>query len=85
MGKFNVKLVEYLEVVNIALATTFSCLSVVRFIEIAPDDLIGAFLEFVSVVGVGILTCGFIAVLCNINDTLSEISKTLKLSNRNKP
>jgi hypothetical protein len=82
MGKFNATLVEYLERVNIVLAITFSFLSVVRFIEIFPEDQIGAFLEFFSVVGVGILTCGFIAVLCNINDSLSEINKSLKIANR---
>jgi hypothetical protein len=78
MGKFNTTLVEYLERLNIILATIFALLSVVRFIEIFPEDQLGAILEFFSVVGIGVLTCGFIAVLCNINDSLMEIAKSIK-------
>lgn len=77
MKNFNKTLIEYLDRLNHVLAVVFALLMLTRFFELVGTDIIGAFLESLSVLGVGIMTCGFIALLCSINQTLNEISSKL--------
>ncbi len=73
MGNFNVRLVESLDLLNHILAGIFAILAVVRFVDIVGDSILGAFLEAMTVVGVGVLTCGYIALMLNINRLLQDI------------
>ena len=73
MGKFNTKLVNSLDVLNKILAFIFVILAIVRFYDTIPGGLLGSIFETLSVIGVGILSTGYIAVMLNINKVLEEI------------
>lgn len=73
MGKFNTKLVESLDILNKVLAVIFFILALVRFKDTISYGIVGAFLETLTVVGVGVLTCGYLALMLNINQTLEKI------------
>lgn len=73
MGKFNTRLVESLDILNKFLAVIFTILAIVRFKDTLSYGLVGSILETLTVVGVGVLTCGYLALMLNINKTLEEI------------
>lgn len=73
MGQFNTRLVESLDFLNKVLAVIFSLMAMVRFFELAGDNFLGALFESLTVVGVGVLTCGYIALMLNINNLLQDI------------
>ncbi len=73
MSNLNTKLVESLDLLNHVLAFIFVALSIYRFFDIVGDNFFGALLESITVLGVGILTCGYIALMININNLLVEI------------
>ena len=73
MGKFNTKLVGSLDVLNKILAFIFVILAIVRFNDTVSGDLLGSIFETLSVIGVGILSTGYIALMLNINQVLGEI------------
>lgn len=78
MGKFNEKLVDSLDLLNHVLAVIFAGLAIFKFVELVGDNFIGAIFESVTIVGVGILTCGYIALMLNINNLLTEINNQQK-------
>lgn len=79
MNNFNAKLVEYLDVLNKILAGIFIAVAGLKFIDLISDfNVIGAFLETLSILGLGILTCGYIALMLNINNTLQSIRDRLE-------
>ena len=78
MGHFNTRLVESLDFLNKCLAVIFSVMAVIRFFELVGDNFLGALFETLTVVGVGILTCGYIALMLNVNNLLTEIRDTAK-------
>lgn len=73
MGKFNTKIVESLDFLNKVLAGIFVFLSVYRFIEMVGDSAASALFELFTILGLGILTCGYIALMINIKDLLQRI------------
>jgi|SanBayMetagenome_1026888.scaffolds.fasta_scaffold11192_1 hypothetical protein len=77
MTFFNSKLVESLDLLNHILAVIFVGLAIFRFTDIVVDNFVGAILETLTVLGVGVLTCGYIALMININNTLESIKAKL--------
>lgn len=77
MSNFNSKLVDSLDLLNHALAAIFVGLAIFRFTDIVGDNFVGAILETLTVLGVGVLTCGYIALMININNTLESIKDKL--------
>lgn len=73
MGQFNTKLVESLDFLNKVLAVIFTIMAAVRFFELIGDNFLGAIFETLTVVGIGVLTCGYIALMLNMNNLLQEI------------
>ena len=78
MGRFNTKLVDYLDVLNKVLALIFTLMAVAKFIEVVPVNFIGAIFECLAVFGVGVLTCGYIAVMININTNIEKLVNNIK-------
>lgn len=79
MDTFNSKLVEYLDVLNKFLAGVFAAVALFKCIDLLLDfNFLGAIFETLSVVGLGVLTCGYIALMLNISNTLTEIRDRLK-------
>lgn len=79
MDNFNSKLVEYLDVLNKFLAGIFVALASFKFFDsILAYNFLGAIFETLSIVGLGVLTCGYIALMLNISNTLCEIRDRLK-------
>lgn len=77
MSNFNTKLVEYLDLLNHILAVIFLFMAVFRFIDLVSVNFLGAIFETLTVVGVGVLTCGYIALMININNVLQDIKSQL--------
>jgi len=73
MGKFNTKLVDSLDVLNKVLAVIFMLMAAAKFVEIVPDNFLGAVFESLAVIGIGVLTCGYIAVMININTNIETL------------
>lgn len=79
MDNFNGKLVEYLDVLNKFLAGVFGAVAVFKCIDLLLEyNIIGAFFETLSIVGLGVLTCGYIALMLNIANTLTDIRDRLR-------
>lgn len=77
MNNFNHKLVESLDVLNKVLAGIFSVMAVLKFFSTVDDSFVGAVFETLTIIGAGILTCGYIALMLNINLMLERIGETL--------
>jgi hypothetical protein len=74
MGKFNSTLVAYLDVLNKVIAGVFVGVAVFKFIDLISEyNFVAAVLESISVLGIGVLTCGYIALMLNINVVLEQI------------
>lgn len=74
MSGFNVKLVEYLDVLNKILAGIFIAVAGFKlFDSVTEYNFAAAVFETLSILGVGTLTCGYIALMININRVLEEI------------
>jgi hypothetical protein len=79
VSNFNKTLVQYLDFLNKILAGFFIAVAVLKFSDLALEyNFIGAILESLSVLGIGTLTCGYIALMININRVLEEIRDKLK-------
>lgn len=78
MYNFNNRLVESLDFLNKVLAVIFAIMAVIKFVDTVGDSLLGGIFETLTVVGVGILTCGYIALMLNINRLLEEIRSKQK-------
>lgn len=73
MSNFNTKVVEYLDMLNHLLAIIFILMAVFRFVDTVSVSFFGALFETLSVLCLGILTCGYIALMININNNLQYI------------
>lgn len=73
MGQFNTKLVESLDFLNKVLAFIFISLAAYKFWDNISDSFFAALFETVTIIGAGILTCGYIALMLNMNNLLTEI------------
>jgi hypothetical protein len=73
MSNFNTKLVEYLDLLNHFLAVVFVLMSLFRFVDTVGISFFGALFEALSVLCIGVLTCGYIAIMININNLLQDI------------
>lgn len=73
MSNFNAKLVESLDLLNHILAAVFFFLAIFRFVDMLPDNFLGGLFDALSIIGLGILTCGYIALMININNLLRDI------------
>jgi hypothetical protein len=78
MSKFNIFIVESLDLLNKILAGIFLSLSVFKFIDLMSENFIGALFESVTIIGAGILTCGYIALMININNNVEAIKTSLE-------
>lgn len=74
MSKFNTWLVESLDLLNRLLAGIFLGLSAFKFFDTVSDNFFGAVFESLTIVGVGILTCGYIALMININNNVEALA-----------
>jgi len=77
MGKFNTRLVESLDFLNKVLAIIFASMAALKFYDLFAESILNAAYESMMVVGVGILTCGYIAAVININTNVEKIHKLL--------
>lgn len=78
MGQFNTKLVESLDFLNKIIALIFVVLAAYKFWDLVNDSIINALFESLTIMGAGILTCGYIALMLNINNLLTEINQQRK-------
>ena len=79
MDRFNSKLVEYLAILNRFLAGIFVGAALFKFIDLLLDNSIfAAIFEALSVLGLGLLTCGYIALMLHIAKLLTEIRDRLQ-------
>jgi hypothetical protein len=78
LGKFNIQIVESLDFLNKVLAGIFVFLAIFKFVDLIEDNFLGAVFEFLTIVGVGILTCGYIALMININNNVEAIRNKLE-------
>lgn len=78
MGKFNTTIVESLDFLNKVLAGIFVFLAAFKFFDLIADNFLGAVFECLTIVGVGILTCGYIALMININNNVQDIRNKLE-------
>lgn len=77
LTNFNSKLVDSLDHLNKILAAIFLVMAAWRFIEMVGDSPVSAVFEVVSIIGIGVLTCGYIALMLNIRETLQSIANKL--------
>jgi hypothetical protein len=73
MQNFNTRIVDSLDVINKVLAGFFVAVAILAFIEVAGDSIIGGLLAFLTAITTGIITCGYIALMLNINDNLQVL------------
>lgn len=73
MGQFNSKLVESLDWLNKILALVFLSMAAFRFWDMLEANALAAVFETLAVLGAGILTCGYIAIMLNINSILTQL------------
>lgn len=73
MNRFNTRLVESLDFINKILAGFFLVVAVLAFVEVAGDSLVGGVLAFVTAITTGIITCGYIALMLNINKNVQAM------------
>ena len=73
MGNFNNRVVDSLDLINRILAGFFVVVAVLAFIEVAGESFVGGLLAFVTAITTGIITCGYIALMLNINDNLQVL------------
>lgn len=73
MGNFNSRIVDSLDLINRILAGFFVVVAVLAFIEVAGESFVGGLLAFVTAITTGIITCGYIALMLNINDNLQVL------------
>lgn len=81
MPKFNLseKLIEYLDVLNHFLAAIFATLTALKFIDLMLDlHVIQAIFESLTIAGIGILTCGYIAIMISVHNHLVAIRNRLE-------
>jgi hypothetical protein len=78
LGKFNTQIVESLDFLNKVLAGIFVFLAIFKFVDLIGDNFLGAVFESLTIVGVGILTCGYIALMININNNVEAIRNKLE-------
>lgn len=78
MGKFNSKIVESLDFLNKVLAGIFVFLALFKLLDLVTENFLGAVFECLTIIGVGILTCGYIALMININNNLESIRNKLE-------
>lgn len=78
MGKFNSKIVESLDFLNKVLAGIFVFLAIFKLLDLVTENFLGAIFECLTIIGVGILTCGYIALMININNNVETIRNKLE-------
>jgi len=78
LGKFNSKIVESLDFLNKVLAGIFVFLAIFKLVDLVTENFLGAVFECLTIIGVGILTCGYIALMININNNVESIRNKLE-------
>lgn len=79
MNKFNATLVEYLDVFNKFLAGIFAAIAFFKFLDLMLEfQVIQAFFETLTILGIGLLTCGYIAIMISIHNNLVAIRNSLE-------
>ncbi len=73
MNAFNKRLVESLDVINKILAGFFLAVAVLALIEVAGESVVGGLLAFLTAITTGIITCGYIALMININKNVQAM------------
>ncbi len=75
MNHFNTRLVEVLDYLNKFLALVFLSMAAFRFWDMVGDNPVAAVFETLAVVAAGILTCGYLALMLNINRNIETLSQ----------
>ena len=73
MGNFNSRIVGSLDLINRVLAGFFVVVAILAFVEVAGDSFVGGVLAFLTAITTGIITCGYIALMLNVNDNLQVL------------
>lgn len=73
MGNFNNRVVDSLDLINRVLAGVFVVVAILAFVEVAGESFVGGLLAFLTAITTGIITCGYIALMLNINDNLQVL------------
>ena len=73
MGSFNRKIVESLDVLNKILAAIFVTMAATSLYSEMFDNFSMAVVSALGVIVVGIVTCGYTAILINVNKNIEAI------------
>ena len=73
MGSFNRKIVESLDVLNKILVVIFITMAGITFFGEVFDNFIPALMSALGILIVGIVTCGYTAILINLNQNIQAM------------
>jgi ABC-type uncharacterized transport system permease subunit len=73
MGSFNRKIVESLDVLNKLLALIFVVMAGITFFGEMFDNFLPAVMSALGILIVGIVTCGYTAILINVNQNIEAM------------
>jgi len=73
MGSFNRKIVESLDVLNKILVVIFITMAGITFFGEVFDNFIPALMSALGILIVGIVTCGYTAILINVNQNIQAM------------
>jgi len=73
MGSFNRKIVESLDLLNKILAAIFFVMAITTLYGEMFDNFTTAVISALGILVVGIVTCGYTAILINVNQNIEAI------------
>lgn len=73
MGSFNRKIVESLDVLNKLLALLFVTMAGITFFGEMFENFVPALVSAIGILIVGIVTCGYTAILINVNQNIEAM------------
>lgn len=80
MGSFNRKIVESLDVLNKLLALLFGTMAGFTFFGEMFDNIVTALVSALGILIVGIVTCGYTAILINVNQNIEAMRQKINPS-----
>lgn len=73
MGLFNRKIVESLDLLNKLLALLFVTMAGITFFGEMFENFVPALVSAIGILIVGIVTCGYTAILINVNQNIEAM------------
>jgi uncharacterized protein (DUF697 family) len=73
MGSFNRKIVESLDLLNKVLALIFVVMAGITLVGEMFDNFLPAVMSALGILVVGIVTCGYTAILINVNQNIQAM------------